>query len=148
MKVILLKDVPKVGKKFETKEVSAGYARNFLFANNLAEVATKKLLAKVELLRSLHEEKIREEEGRLIKELDTIKGKTVNIQGKANEKGHLFAGIHTEELASCLKEKFGLHLKPSHILLPTPIKEIGEYKIQIHIQDKTAEITVVVEELV
>lgn len=148
MKVIFLKDVPKVAKKFEAKEVSAGYARNFLFANNLAEVATKKSLAKIELLQSLHAEKVRKEESQLMKELEIIKGKTITLREKANEKGHLFAGIHAEELVSYIKAEFGLDLNPNYLTLAAPIKEVGEYKVQVHVQDKTVEITVVVEELV
>jgi large subunit ribosomal protein L9 len=146
MKVIFLKDVPKVGKRFEAKDVSDGYARNFLIPNKLVEIATKKSLSKLEMLRSLHAEKVKETEARLMKELENIKGKTITFAEKANEKGHLFAGIHVAELLPLISKELGLELHPEHIKLDKPIKELGEHQVEVHIQDKTAEITVVVEE--
>ena len=85
MKVILLKDVTKVGRQHESKDVAPGFARNFLFPNKLAEIATEKALARLELTRSLHEEKIKIVEADLIKELDKIKGSTITIREKAAE---------------------------------------------------------------
>lgn len=146
MKVIFLKDVPKVGRRFEAKEVSAGYARNFLIPNKLVEIATKKSLSKLEMLKSLHDEKVRETEARLMKELETIKGKTITLTEKANEKGHLFAGIHVQELLPHISKELGLELHPEHIKLEKPIKEVGEHQVEVHVQDKTAEFTVIVEE--
>ncbi|MCK5027861.1 MAG: 50S ribosomal protein L9 [Candidatus Pacebacteria bacterium] len=147
MKVILLDDVPKIGKKYESKEVSPGYARNYLFPNKLAEVATKKTLDKIELLRSLHEEKIREEEARLMKEIEGIKNAVITLKEKANDKGYLFAGIRAEGLLPHIKEQLKLDLKAHHIILDKPLKELGEHTVQAHVQDKTAEFKVIIEEI-
>ena len=57
MKVVLLDDVEKVGKKFEIKEVADGYARNFLLARNLAKKATSEVLAGVKMQKELAEQK-------------------------------------------------------------------------------------------
>lgn len=146
MKVIFLKDVPKVGKKFDAKEVSPGYARNFLFPNKLAEIATTRSIAKIEMQRSLHAEKMKLEEAKLVKELEKINETTMTIREKANEKGHLFAGIKAEELVPRVKEALGLDLSPEHIMLEKPIKELGEHSVEVRVQDKTAHFTVIVEE--
>jgi large subunit ribosomal protein L9 len=83
MKVILLADVPKLGQKYETKSVAPGYARNYLIPHGLAEIATDGSLAKIDMLRSLHEEKKREQEARLMTEIEKIAGKTITIQEKS-----------------------------------------------------------------
>jgi large subunit ribosomal protein L9 len=146
MKVILLKDIPKVGKKFESKEVTAGYARNFLLPQGLAEVATDKTLAKIKLQRSLHEEKVKIQEEKLAEKLANIKDAVITLKEKANEKGHLFAGIHADELVSHIKDELGLDVVASHIKLEQPIKEIGEHEVALEVQGKTALFKVVVEE--
>ena len=146
MKVILLKDVKKVGKKFDTIEVSPGFARNFLFAQKLAEVATTKSVEKFELARSLSAEKQKAEEAKIAKELARIENTVITLQGKANEKGSLFAGIHAEELLPLVEKELGLKLAVEHIVMDKPIKELGEHEVKIRVQDKEATIKVVVEE--
>ena len=145
MKVIFLKDIPKIGKKYESKDVSAGYARNYLIPNKLAEAANKKVLAKVELLRSLHEEKIREENKQLAKKMSDVAGTTITLKAKANDKGILFAGITVETILTEV-QKIAPEAREENIVLEKPIKELGEHTVQMTVQDKTAEFTVVVEE--
>ena len=145
MKVIFLKDVPKKGKKYEIKDISDGYALNFLIPNRLAEAATKDAIKKVELIQSqdLAVRKMRED--LLIKSLEKISESTIALSGKANEKGHLFAGIHTAEIVAEVKKSLHLDLDPEFIVLPKPIKEVGEYKIEIKVQDKSAILKVAIQ---
>lgn len=145
MKVILLENVPKLGQMYESKDVAPGYARNYLIPRGLAEIATDKSIAKIEMLRSLHAEKKQEEENRLMEELEKIHGKSISLQSKANEKGYLFAGIHTQEILPLISSELGIDLYPEHIALEKPIKEVGEHTVEVHIQDKSAKITVIVE---
>jgi len=145
MKVILLKDTPKIGKKFEIKNVSDGYAQNYLIPNKLAEVATKETEARIALAKALYNEKIKETEAELLKKLKEIKDAVITIKGKANEKGVLFAGIHNEDLLSYIKKEFDLGLSPEHIVTKEPIKEIGEHTVDILVQDKKTSIKVIVE---
>ena len=144
MKVIFLKDIPKIGRKYEAKEVSAGYARNYLLPNKLAEVANKKALEKVELLRSLHEEKIREENKKIAEQMDKIAGTIIKIKAKANDKGSLFAGITSDVILAEIQKTIP-EVREENIVLKKPIKELGEHTIQISVQDNTATFTVVVE---
>lgn len=147
MKIVLLKDVPKVGRKYDVKEVADGYARNFIIKNRLGELATPKLLARVghEKKRMEEEKKLRED--LLLKNLEDLKGITITLHSKANEQGHLFAGIHKEQLIPALKEQAHLDVLAEHIILEKPIKELGEHEVKIFVQDKKASFQVVVENI-
>ena len=131
MKVVLLQDVPKVGKKFEIKEVSPGYASNFLFRNKLATVATPvevaKANAKVELEAS--EKRIKQE--LLNKNLKSLVGAKIQMSGKANEEGHLYAKIHKEEVLEAIKKPLNLEVPENYILMTKPIDQIGESLIEV-----------------
>lgn len=142
MKVILLKDVPKIGHKYQIMTVADGYAGNFLFPNKLAEQATQSALVRVEKL--LAEEKAQKavREDLLIKNLKAIDGVVVEITEKANAKGHLFAGVHKDILIPALKEQTRLDIDAEHLVLDKPLKEVGEHKVTIKVQEETAEFTV------
>lgn len=141
MKVILLKDVPKVGKRYDIKNIADGYALNLLIPKGLAKPATPDAIKQVELMKAndLTQKKIQEE--LLLKNLEVVKGVTVDLKGKANDKGHLFAGITKETLAVELEKKSKLKLDADSIKLDKPIKEIGEHKITVEVLGKKAEFT-------
>jgi large subunit ribosomal protein L9 len=126
MKVIITKDVEKIGKKFEIKEVADGYARNFLFPNNLAKPASdavlKQLEAEKEIIAKKAEADLKVEE-ELISRLD---GQEIEITAKADESGKLYGSITTAKLAKELNDK-GFEVKKNQIKLIEPIKEAGEY---------------------
>lgn len=141
MKIILLKDVPKVGKRYDIKNIADGYALNLLIPKGLAKPATNEAIRQVEVMKAndLTQKKIQEE--LLLKNLEVVKGVTVNLKGKANDKGHLFAGITKETLASEVEKVSRLKLDPESIKIDKPIKEIGEHKITIEVLGKKAEFT-------
>ena len=145
MKIILLKDVPKVGKKFDIKDVSDGYATNLLIPRGLAEVATPQAVSKIEQMKKadLAERQIQGE--LLSKNLEVIKKLTLNLKEKGNEKGHLFAGVTKEMLAGEILKTARLNIDPQSIQLLKPIKEVGEHKVMVEALGKKAEFTVVVE---
>lgn len=135
MKIILLKDVEKLGKAGDIKEVADGYARNFLIPGALAETATPSSIKKAEVLRSLQVKKaemnLKETEEFIAK----IDGFSVKITAKANENGQLFGSVTAamiiEALAAALGEKT-LNINEAQIAIKEPIKEIGEYPIIIN----------------
>ncbi len=147
MKVILLNDVPRVGQKYDVKEVANGYGRNFLLPRGLAEIATKKAIAGVATLITRHKEEKKVREDLLLKNLEDLNNITVVMQEKANEKGHLFAGIHKEEMIPVIKEQTHLDMDADHINLEHPIKELGEHKIEVKVGDKTVTFKLTVEDL-
>lgn len=147
MKVILLKDIPKVGKKFEIKDLSEGHVLNFLMPRGLVSIATPQAVQKIALEKEKIEGERRIQSDLLVKSLDTLKDTTVTISGKANEKGHLFAGINKETLISEIFKQTKLNLDPETVVLEKPLKEVGEHKVLIQALGKKAEMKVVVKSL-
>ncbi len=146
MKIILLRDVPKIGKKNEVKEVAEGYARNFLFPRKLAEIASKQRIADVEA-RAAAVAAARESASlNLIKDLQMVAETPIEIRAKTNEKGHLFQGIKASDIANALSEK-GIKVHPSAIHLPHAIKEIGDYAMPVSVQNQMIGIVVKIKAL-
>ena len=147
MKVIFLKDVPRVGKKYDVKEVNDGYAMNFLLPRKLAETATPKAIAQLEI----HKKEIvveREvQESLLLKNLEEIKSRTIVLKAKADEKGHLFSKIHTKEIIEAMHEQQHAEISEEFIRLEKPIKEVGEFDIPIEIKGKKSSFKLIVEKI-
>jgi large subunit ribosomal protein L9 len=145
MKIILLKDVQKVGKKYDIKDVADGHALNMLIPRGLAMSATPQAVKKVETMKQNDTTDKKIQEDLLAKNLEVIKTLTITLKEKANDKGHLFAGITKEMLATEILKVTRLNIDPAFIKLEKPIKEIGEHKVGIEAMGKKAEFTVVVE---
>jgi large subunit ribosomal protein L9 len=130
MKVILLQNINKVGKKDKIVEVAGGYADNVLFPSKKAIPATPKnveaLNRKISSTKALKEL----EHGLLESAIKSLPEETLTIKVKANEKGHLFSSIGEDEIVEALSQK-RINLSTKNIVLAKPIKEIGQYKIQI-----------------
>lgn len=144
MKVIFLQDIPRVGKRHDVKEVNDGYAMNFLLPRKLAEMATPK--AVTELQKRMQNIAIeREVQGDLLmKNLEEIKDKVIEMEAKADEKGHLFSGIHKKEIVAEMKTQHRADISEEFIVLPKPIKEAGEFEIPISIKGKKSSFKLVV----
>jgi large subunit ribosomal protein L9 len=147
MKIILLQDVPKVGKKYDVKEINDGYALNFLFPKQWATLATPKAIAEIER----HKKEIvieREvQEDLLEKNLEEIKDKTITISAKADEKGHLFSAIHEKMIVEAMSKECHVQIDERFISLEKPIKEIGEFEIPILIKNKKSSFKLIVEKI-
>jgi large subunit ribosomal protein L9 len=145
MKVILLKQVPNIGQKYDVKNVSDGYALNFLFPNQLAEAATDSTMKRILNSKAKEDAEKAVREDLLMKNIQDLEGARITVSEAANAKGHLFAGIHASELAPIIKEQTHLDILPEHILLDKPIKETGEHTIAVKVRDIEAKFTLVVE---
>ena len=146
MKVILLQDVDKVGKKFEIKTVADGYARNFLFPRDLAKQATPETIEwlemQKELLATKSEEELKHVQG-LASGLDDLE---VPIAVKVGEEGQLFEAINAQKIAERLKG-MGHEVKKSQIKLQKPLKETGEFPVRVLLEHNLeAEIRVIITE--
>jgi large subunit ribosomal protein L9 len=144
MKIILLQNVSKMGKKYDVKIVSDGHALNFLIPRGLAEVATDSTLKRVQTLKTAEESMRKVHNDLILKNLKDLEGLRVEAEEPANDKGHLFAGIHAAELAKIIKDKTELDITPEHIILDKPIKEVGEHEIELKIEDKKVKFKLVV----
>ena len=146
MKIVLLEDIDKLGKKYEIKEVADGYARNFLIPRGLAKLATAK---NIKIAKIKKEEELRkaEEQLRKVQKMAAqIEGQEITISLKTGEKGQLFESVTSQMVSKKLAE-MGFDIKKSQIEIPKPIKEIGEYPVKINFEHGLeAEIKVIVTE--
>lgn len=140
MKVILLKDVPKIGKKNEIKDVSDGFAQNALLPKRLAQIATP---AAIHALKD-SQEKI---EKAHTQEIDSMKEAIVKLQEQkikvelpANDKGHLFSKFKIEQLKKIFKEKnIDFDIK---YIIPFEYKEVGVYVVKIKSPQLSGDFTI------
>jgi len=130
MKVILLKDINKLGKKYDIKDVADGYARNFLIPKKLAKQANETAVKALEAEKAAAETmavldlKATEE---LVANLD---GQEIEIPVKVSEEGKLYGALTPLKISKAFQEK-GFEIKKSQIKIDEPIKEAGEYEITI-----------------
>lgn len=147
MKVIFLKDVKGKGKKGEVKEVSVGYAQNFLLKNNMAIEATPGNLSKLQGQQKRVEKDAAEElaEAKVLKEqLEKI---TVEMKAKSGEGGRLFGSITTKQIADALQKSQGIKVDRRKMELPDAIRALGFTNVPIRIHlDVTATLKVHVTE--
>ncbi len=131
MKVILIKDVENLGKKYEIKEVKPGYAKNYLFANKLAEPATERALKWLEA----QSENIKKEQEEDFKKTQTkvskIDGSELIFPMKIGDKGQLFESVSIQKIQDKIKQEMDVDINKNQVQLKEPIKEIGEFLIKI-----------------
>lgn len=130
MKIILLKDVPKLGKKDDIKDVSDGYARNFLIPKGLVAPLTPALLKEAEARKAKEAAKVQKEIEAAKDLAEKIKKVKMTIKAKANEKEELFGSVDSAQIAEALKEK-GIEVAKNQVVLKEPIKKLGDYKVKI-----------------
>lgn len=133
MKIILFADVKNLGKRSEIKEVSNGYARNFLFPKKLAQTATPEIVKKTEAQEKQRREKESEEMGKKKKLAESLQGKKIVIKAK-DKKGKLFGSITAKQISEKLAES-GFVIWEKCLKIAKPIKELGEHKIKIDLGD-------------
>ncbi|PIP86817.1 50S ribosomal protein L9 [Candidatus Campbellbacteria bacterium CG11_big_fil_rev_8_21_14_0_20_44_21] len=137
MKIILLKDIPKVGRKNEIKEVKDGFAMNLLFPKKLAAKATARAVKNLGEIRRKEEE----EKNKNLKEIGEKiqETKEVKFVAKANDKGHLFGGLTREDISAKLK------IPAENINLEHHLKEVGEHEVAVSVGGKNLKIKVIIE---
>lgn len=147
MKVILLKDVKGQGKKGEIKNVSDGYARNFLLKKNLAVEATPgnmKTLEQKKKKEKEEEKKVLEEAKQLKKTLENL---TIELQAKSGDGGRLFGSITNKQIAEELKKSHKIKIDKRKIELDEPIRALGYRNVPIKLHPEvTATVKVHVKE--
>ncbi|QKY70812.1 50S ribosomal protein L9 [Lentibacillus sp. CBA3610] len=131
MKVIFTQDVKGKGKKGEVKNVSDGYARNYLLKNNLAEEATPGNMKALEAKKKKQQQQAEEEkkEAELLKQ--ELADSTVEIQAKSGNAGRLFGSITSKHIADVLKQDYGYKLDKRKIELNSPIRTLGYTNVPV-----------------
>ncbi|MBI4598805.1 50S ribosomal protein L9 [Candidatus Uhrbacteria bacterium] len=132
MKVILLRDVKTQGKEGAIVEVSEGYARNFLFPQNLAVQATEEALRERQEREDRAEREGKKELKSSAKLASQLEGFELELVEKTNEQGVLYAAVTTEEVARALK-KAKFTVDASMIQLTHSIKDVGEHPATVQL---------------
>jgi len=146
MKIVLLEDVKKVGKKGDIVEVSDGYGRNYLIARKLGKEATNAAINDVKLKKATEARK-KEDELNEAKELGVkIKASSITLSIKAGEGGKTFGSVSTKEIAKAITDQLGIEVDKKKMVLDEPIKSLGTHIIKIKLHPKvTTELSVKVE---
>ncbi len=131
MKVILIQNVDSLGSKYDVKNVSAGYARNYLIPNNLAKPATKEALKWLEAQSETIQKKQEQDLKKTQEVISKIDGREFNFSVKVGSKGQLFESITEQKIKDVLKEEIGIDLTKKQIKLKENIKEIGEFPVKL-----------------
>jgi large subunit ribosomal protein L9 len=144
MKVLLLKDVYKLGRAGEIKKVADGFGRNFLLPQKLAVLATPGALKQVERIRSQAEVRRTELNSELKTLADQINGITVVFAAKAGETGKLYGSITTQDVATAIQEKTRFEVKKQQVDMQ-PIRNLGEFTAYVRLtMDLVPEVKVIV----
>jgi len=142
MKVILLDDVAKVGRRGEVRDVSDGYARNFLIPKKLALSASAgnmKNLEHIKVQANAKADRVKSDAEALRQKIEAL---TLEERRQASEEGKLFGSVTSQDIAEFL-DKRGIKVERRRIHLDEPIKTLGETSVPIRLhQDVTAQFKV------
>ena len=131
MKVILLQDVKKIGKKDEIINASDGYARNFLLPKGLAVEANNENLAKLKGRSDSKQHKIDVEKSQAEEIANKLKNIELKISVKAGENGKIFGGVSTKEISEQLDKQYGIKIDKKKIDMKEAIKNLGVFNINV-----------------
>lgn len=140
MNVVLTKDVEKVGKKGEIKNVSAGFARNFLLPKNFAVEASAANVKAVEEKKKRDNIKLAKEKEVFVDLAAKISKLSLTISTQVGEEDKMFGAVTTEDIAMALKDQ-GFEVDKRKIDLEEPIKALGVYEVSLKLH---AEVTATV----
>lgn len=132
MKVLLLKDVYKLGRAGEVKKVANGYARNYLIPRGLAVLATPSALKMAEHIKKQavrQRKELNDQFGALAERLD---GKVIYFAVKASEQGKLYGSVNAQRIAEKLTEELGEEIN-KHQVDTQPIRLLGQYDVPIRL---------------
>ena len=138
MKVILLQDVKKLGKKGDIVEVAEGYARNFLLPQKLVAPATADTLNQLQLQKVAADERQKrqlEEAKLLASQLGKVE---IQVKAKSGDGGKLFGAITSKDIADAAKAQYGLELDRRKIEMIDAIKNLGPAKVIMKIHPEVS----------
>ncbi len=130
MKVIFNVDVKGKAKKGELKEVSDGYARNYLLPRKLASEATADNINALKLKEKAKAAQIAREKAEAEENAKKLGEITVTIRAKAGNAGKLFGAVTSQEISDALKEQHGIEIEKNKIVQADPIKTFGSYQVK------------------
>lgn len=147
MKIILLQDDKKLGKKGQIIEASDGFARNYILPKKIGVEATPKNLNDLKLQKA-NEDKVAQQQLDAAKELAAVlETKQVVVKMKAGEGGRVFGSVSSKEIVAEFKAQHGIELDKKKVLLQDSLKSFGNYEVQVKLHPQvTGKFTVKVTE--
>lgn len=130
MKVILKEDVHNLGQQGDIVEVKTGYARNYLMPQNLAILFTQKQMKSIEETRKLENRKLEMQKDKLLSTLKDVEALNLSVKMKSEEGDKLFGSVTKIDIVKLLQEN-SIEIDKKYIDLSSPIKTLGEHKIDI-----------------
>jgi large subunit ribosomal protein L9 len=142
MKVILQREVEKLGAPGDVVEVKSGYARNFLIPRGMAVVATKGGARHAERLSKTHQDRVQKARLEVEAAAAALAAQPVRIPARAGEDGRLFGSVTAADVATELA-KHGTEVDRRDVRLEEPIRSVGVHEVQVHLaHDVVATVTV------
>lgn len=132
MKVLFIKDT-QGGKQGQIKDVSDGYAQNFLIPRGFAAVATPQIVARAEKEAKERELKHQKELNRLQRLKLEMEKREFTVRVKVGEKGQVFGGVHAKEVAKAVSEKMGVAVDKSQVEIDGIIRDIGTHQVKVEL---------------
>ncbi len=133
MKVLLTRDVDKLGKAGTVKTVADGYARNYLVPQGLAVFASAGAVKQVETIRKAEEKRQTQLASEASSLAETLSGVTLKFQARASEAGKLYGSITTQQIVDTLKRDAGVDVEKRKIDLREPIRALGTHTVRVHL---------------
>tara|TARA_B100000965_G_scaffold201636_1_gene168364 strand:- start:422 stop:868 length:447 start_codon:yes stop_codon:yes gene_type:complete len=130
MKVILKEDVQNLGQQGDVVDVKAGYARNYLMPQKLAILFTKQQKKSIEEAQRVEERKLEREKGQLESILKQLEALSLSLKMQSEEDNKLFGSVTKLDIVKLLEEN-GITIDKKYVDLPSPIKTLGEHKVNI-----------------
>jgi large subunit ribosomal protein L9 len=141
MKVILLQDVAKIGKRSDLVDVPDGYALNQLIPKKMAEPATNANKKRIERMQASQAASQEADQAKFESAGAALAEAKVQVAAQANEQGHLFKAVSEADVAAGAKEA-GIDIDPSLVVVGSPIKELGEHTVSLERGDSKVEFTI------
>ncbi|HJP66835.1 MAG TPA: 50S ribosomal protein L9 [Actinomycetota bacterium] len=143
MKIILQKEVEKLGVPGDVVHVADGYARNYLIPRKLAVPATRGGVRHAESLKQAHQARTQKALQEAQETADKLRSTTVRIRGKAGEDGRLFGSVTAAKAADEISKAAGVEVDRRHLDLSEPIRSVGTHEVVVHLHPEVdAAITV------
>ncbi|MBK9487931.1 MAG: 50S ribosomal protein L9 [Haliscomenobacter sp.] len=142
MQVILLKDIDKLGDRFEVVSVKNGYGRNYLIPQGLARVANKTNVASIDDIKRVEEEEEAARRAEFEAIATQLASQTIKIGAKAGQSGKIFGSVTNVQIIAAIKEQLDLEIERRKVTFTEEIKELGTYTAQVQLsRDVVGQVT-------
>lgn len=133
MKVILVRDVPNLGRAGQVVDVADGYGRNYLIPRGLAVPASEARLRELEERRAAERRRAERELADARRVAERIDGQAVTVRARAGAQGRLFGSVTAQHVADALERQFGVQVDRRRIALDEPIRHVGTYEVPVRL---------------